>query len=170
MIMIMLYDEITLKLWKKMIVWLEKKNSYKQSLTMHSIKNLKELWQIEEYMKNEAMITECLAFADLYHNIIEFDAKFRDKIYREFQFTLIFDNILSNLSFLRSSYQDIEQRYHFIYLTFQKYFATKYFIRCWAFKNRTCLKVIFLRSKTLAEIRSQKFLRQEKYNERYDIF
>ncbi|KAL4934800.1 hypothetical protein BDV06DRAFT_208247 [Aspergillus oleicola] len=84
------------------------------------------------------------------------------------------DNNLDRLSFLRTSdTSSQDQSYHFIYLTFQEFFAAQYFVRCFISKScdqLLCLQTDHLRGKCLIEVLPEKFLQETKYSGRYDVF
>ncbi|KUL81436.1 hypothetical protein ZTR_10667 [Talaromyces verruculosus] len=168
------YQAIELKLWKKDILNLEKRTN-----TGHNggtaIRKLRTRLQIEsQYTRTEMKFLECLAFTGLYSDIIEFHSGHRDWLYEQPEFCKISDDILDRLSFLRTSdASDQDKSYHFLHLTFQEFFAAQYFVRCWRSKFREpliYLKPGHARENCKAEIPPEKFLRQEKYSGRYDVF
>lgn len=168
------YQAIELKLWKKDILNLDKRNN-----TGHNggtaVRKLRTRLQIEsQHMKTEMRFLECLAFTGLYSDIIEFNEDHRDWLYEQPEFCEMSDDILDRLSFLRTSdTSDQDKSYHFLHLTFQEFFAAQYFVRYWTSKSSkpfTYLKLGCSRENHLAEISPEKFLREEKYSGRYDVF
>ncbi|KUL81435.1 hypothetical protein ZTR_10668 [Talaromyces verruculosus] len=168
------YQAIELKLWKKDILNLEKRND-----TQHNggtaVRKLRTRLQIEsQHMKTEMKFLECLAFTGLYGDIIEFRSGHRDWLYEQSEFCDMSDDVLDRLSFLRTSdASDQDKSYHFLHLTFQEFFAAQYFVRCWRSESRDpliYLKPGHARENCKAEISPEKFLREEKYSGRYDVF
>ncbi|EEA18489.1 conserved hypothetical protein [Talaromyces marneffei ATCC 18224] len=168
------YQAIELKLWKKDMLNLEKRNN-----TGHNggtaVRKLRTRLQIEsQHMAPEMKFLECLAFTGLYGNIIEFYPGHRDWLYEQPEFCEMSDDVLDRLSFLRTSdASDQDKSYHFLHLTFQEFFAAQYFIRCWRSESSKLLiylKAGFARETSIAKISPEKFLREEKYSGRYDVF
>ncbi|KAM0462960.1 hypothetical protein ACHAPV_003083 [Trichoderma viride] len=162
-----LYQAIELCLWKKDIVRLEKKHDDKL-VTPHHIRDASQQ-KIEEFVKNEISFLESLAFAGLYSEIIEFEPKHLNFISDRFPGFLPDKDALP-LSFLRTSNPSSEFRsrsYHFIHLTFQEYFAARYFVRQWT--AREPLRYVELGSRTTNKIEPAKFFQKHKYTARYDI-
>ncbi|OTB13171.1 hypothetical protein K445DRAFT_368890 [Daldinia sp. EC12] len=98
---------------------------------------------------------------------VEFDAKYLDSIRKTTQKNRIFfsDN-LRHLSFLRTSDTSLNPRdrnYHFIHLTYQEYFAARYFVRQW--KSRGPL----VDATTSQNVDPVDFLRRHKYAYYYEI-
>ncbi|CAI7667678.1 unnamed protein product [Penicillium bialowiezense] len=122
---------------------------------------------------------ERLAFAGMYSNIINFepencknalDPDHRNKT----NFTEAFDKVLSKTSFLRSSkissrrHSKREMRtYHFLHLTFQEFFAARYFISCW--KDKKDVQFFDLVTGENVTIPTEVFLGKAKYSTRYNI-
>ncbi|EED22694.1 hypothetical protein TSTA_061820 [Talaromyces stipitatus ATCC 10500] len=155
------YQAIELKLWKKDILNLEKRNNTGYNGGT-AVRKLRTRLQIEsQHMKTEI-------------DIIEFDPGHRDWLYEQPEFCEMSDDVLDRLSFLRTSdTSDWDKSYHFLHLTFQEFFAAQYFVRCWrseSSKPLTCLKAGFVRENYIAKISPERFLREEKYSGRYDVF
>ncbi|KAH8802906.1 armadillo-type protein [Xylogone sp. PMI_703] len=137
-----LYQAITLRLWQKDILRL----------------------------RSPEEINENLAFLGLYNGIIEFNANDRNMIYKSLKPAP--DLMLKKISFLHTSdttAMDQDQSYHFLHLTFQEFFAARYFVKHWMGDEQLfCVK---LRRKTSdpSVMTPQAFLQKEKYNSRYDI-
>ncbi|KAF3389772.1 hypothetical protein DPV78_011861 [Talaromyces pinophilus] len=168
------YQAIELKLWKKDILNLEKRTN-----TGHNggtaVRKLRTRLQIEsQHMKTEMEFLERLTFTGLYSDTIEFNSGHRDWLYEQPEFCEMSDDVLDRLSFLRTSdASDRDKSYHFLHLTFQEYFAAQYFVRCWRSETREpliYLKPGHARENCKAEIPPEKFLREEKYSGRYDVF
>ncbi|KUL81955.1 hypothetical protein ZTR_10973 [Talaromyces verruculosus] len=169
-----IYQAIELKLWKKDILNLEKRNN-----TGHNgetaVWKLGTRLQIQSlHMGTEMKFLECLAFTGLYSDIIEFQQGHRNCLYEQPEFCTMSDDILDRLSFLRTSdTSDQDNNYHFLHLIFQEFFAAQYFVRCWISKSSEPL--IYLKAgcpgkHRAAEISPEKLLQEEKYSGRYDVF
>ncbi|KAK0648836.1 hypothetical protein B0T16DRAFT_371477 [Cercophora newfieldiana] len=155
------YKAIEGSLWKKDIVRLGKKETGDQIKTA-SRKT------IERLVEPEICFLECLAFLGLHDDVIDFDSKLRNRVSDRFAPNLTLDEVLPGLSFLRTSdpsSKHRDQNYHFLHLTFQEYFAARYFVRRWkAEKPLTCLQL------SDGDCNSIAFLQKHKYDPRYDIF
>ncbi|KAI0009266.1 armadillo-type protein [Xylariaceae sp. FL0662B] len=129
--------------------------------------------EIEEKMEAETKILECLAFSGMYNNVVEFQSEHRGDIRKLVKASRegdVFDELLGKLSFLRSSDPSASMRqrsYHFLHLTFQEFFAAKYFARQWEARDE--LEYQDFKTRKPSKIRPDAFLRQEKYSGRYDI-
>ncbi|KFY29438.1 hypothetical protein V491_00030 [Pseudogymnoascus sp. VKM F-3775] len=165
-----MYEAIELKLWKKDIPRLGKSNA-------PSIQNARTRSEIERRVEIEMRLVEFFAFSGLYGDVIDFSSNDRDFIYEQFNYhqpesssyNASFDDILATLSFLRTSDATLENRntnYHFIHLTFEEYFAARYFVRQWKATN----PLICVDRDAKKDIEPADFLRTHKYNTRYDIF
>ncbi|KAJ2968714.1 hypothetical protein NQ176_g9048 [Zarea fungicola] len=163
-----LYKEIELKLWKKDILRLEDK-----CLTEEDI-NYASNQRIINLIKGEAEFLEYLAFTGMYNDIIDFDSNHVDDISEPFEPRLFPQKILPLLSFLRTSdpaSKYYNRNYHFIHLSFQEYFAARYFVRQWKDVKGQLQFVTFGGQKTETKASSPtKFLHKHKYTARYDIF
>ncbi|KAM3444135.1 hypothetical protein MY4824_000024 [Beauveria thailandica] len=165
-----IYEEIELKLWKKDVVRLEKRHDDKMLLVCDL--QTVDRSNIERFAKDEMFFLEGLAFTGLHNDVIDFTSKNLKDISSRFTPDLLPNKSLPLLSFLRTSDPLSEydnQEYHFIHLTFQEYFAARYFARQW--KDEGQLQIFTLGSNN-AETRSRpkEFLREQKYTARYNIF
>ncbi|KAH7215368.1 armadillo-type protein [Fusarium oxysporum] len=160
------YKAIVQSLWKKDVVRLDKKSeSYVRKALQSEIKRDVEV---------EATLLECLAFTGLYNDVIEFQPAHQDAISewfkpREAGFSL--NGMLENLSFLRTSdpsSKPSNRSYHFLHLTFQEYFAARYFVRQW--KARKPLECLVLKSRKNDNTNPVSFLQKHKYSAHYDVF
>jgi hypothetical protein len=168
------YRAIELKLWQKDILNLEKRNNTGHN-SGTAVRKLRTRLQIEsQHMKTEMKFLECLAFTGLYSDVIEFHPGHRDWLYEQLEFCEMSDDVLDRLSFLRTSdTSDQDKSYHFLHLTFQEFFAAQYFVRCWTSESSKPFNYFKLgcsKENHLAEISPEKFLREEKYSGRYDVF
>lgn len=132
------YRAIEASLWKKDIVRLEKIHEG-TPITEHMSQEC-DSSGIQRLVKDEIYLLECLAFTGLRNDIIEFNSKHRAMISDHFmpQSVILLDKTFPRLSFLRTSeylpgYHD--RSYHFLHLTYQEYFAARYFVRQWIAKQ-----------------------------------
>ncbi|EYE98763.1 ARM repeat-containing protein [Aspergillus ruber CBS 135680] len=165
------YQAIERKLWqKKDVMRLEKWHDGELVTPCHI-----EGADIDQIFESEIYLLEGFAFTGLFNNIIDFDLKHRTAISKQFKFpgtNILLDKTLPRLSFLRPSEisnNDGNRSYHFLHLTFQEYFAARYFVRQWtAGQLLDCLDL--KPSKGIKEIQPAKFLQKYKYHVHYDIF
>ncbi|KAK1241457.1 hypothetical protein MKX08_001431 [Trichoderma sp. CBMAI-0020] len=101
--------------------------------------------KIEEFVKDEISFLEGLAFAGLLGDTIEFEPKHLNLI--SDRFPGFFD--------------------HFIHLTFQEYFAARYFVRQWTAREN--LSYVELGSRKIGQIEPAEFFQKNKYTARYNI-
>ncbi|EED11927.1 hypothetical protein TSTA_111040 [Talaromyces stipitatus ATCC 10500] len=167
-----LYKAIELRLWKKDILQLKKGDGRGGLLSKSQVQKLQIHSQIEFLAEKEIELVEFFAFTGLYNDIIEFDIRFRSRIYTQPSLRSMSDDELDRLSFLRTSDPSSERKdriYNFIHLTFQEYFAAQYFVRRWISRQPLqCLTFGF--QKNIVEITPERLLQQEKYSGRYDVF
>ncbi|KAK8147548.1 hypothetical protein G3M48_001447 [Beauveria asiatica] len=162
-----MYTSIVQKLWKKDVVRLEKvKEGYAKDA--HGA-------EIEGRVTAEIALVECLAFNGLHNDVIDFAPVHRAGVVRLYPLQdLSLDETLSRLSFLRTSdtAANITHRnYHFIHLTFQEYFAARYFVRQWKERGGQLQCLTFSnKDKETKASRPVEFLQKHKYTARYDIF
>ncbi|KAJ5701288.1 armadillo-type protein [Penicillium malachiteum] len=162
------YCEIELKLWRKDTSRVRKKRTI-------DFRNRPGV--IFNHFHHEIQFLEHLAFSGLHSDVIDFTPKQRDRIgglWSKDSSELPTDDELVDLSFLRTSdpsRDPVHTNYHFIHLTFQEYFAAKYFVRRWMDGGQL---VFALEGSTNPEGYSstdpEKFLAQHKYQERFDLF
>jgi len=161
-----IYKAIELKLWKKDIVRLDR-------LSESHAKSARPA-EIMGGIATEIELLECLAFNGLYSDVMDFTPTHRDDIVERFSLRLPLDDMLTRLSFLRTSdpLSGPEHRnYHFIHLTFQEYFAAQYFVRKW--KDHKQLEYVFNRQQNSHSnplINPVRFLQRHKYSVHYDVF
>ncbi|KAH6998614.1 hypothetical protein BKA56DRAFT_649849 [Ilyonectria sp. MPI-CAGE-AT-0026] len=166
-----IYEAIVGKLWKKDVLRLEKKHDGER-VTRSQIQTA----DIEDFVKHEVCFLECLGFTGLHNDVLEFKSEHLRTISRYFKDTkLVVDKTLPRLSFLRNSDASPKDRhlnYHFLHLTFQEYFAARYFVRKWTSGEKLhTLKFDSRRERSsVTKISPEKFLQKEKYNTRYNIF
>ncbi|KAK4642873.1 hypothetical protein QC761_0061970 [Podospora bellae-mahoneyi] len=130
--------------------------------------------EISKSVKLERWLLEFLAFTGMHNDVMDFEQNHRDAISENFKLCetdFLLDEILGSVSFLRTSDISLDKRdrnYHFIHLTFQEYFAARYFVRQW--KEKQPLKCLALRGGKSTESKPATFLEKHKYDTRYDIF
>ena len=125
--------------------------------------------EVENDMATEIAFLEGLAFHGFLANIIEFDHPTREwiKLHLSIQTE---ENKLKQLSLFRTSDTTLSknhQNFHFIHLTFQEYFAARYYV-----KHQCRDKPIPLLPEpaTDRQMSPQALLAQHKYTTRYDMF
>lgn len=172
--MTVIYKEIEGNLWKMDVARLEKQIDGKRVMSSDVESAKMDQIVIEIYL------LEGLAFTGLHKDIIYFDSESRNAISEQFQLpgvpgvpgvTILLDKTLPRLSFLRTSdpSQKSTNRSYHLHLTFQEYFAARYFVRQW--KARQPLKYLELRhDKEMKKTKPVKFLQKHKCHARYDIF
>ncbi|KAK7212093.1 hypothetical protein V2G26_019271 [Clonostachys chloroleuca] len=164
------YQAIVEELLRKDVVRSEKPNG--QPVTETTAAGLLAC-QLEAQSEEQLRLLEDLAFTGMFHNMIEFEPHDRNIVLEKYghhrNITLV-DQCLKS-SFLRTS--DLNEAtgsvsYHFLHLTFQEFFAAKYFVRQWTSQRQIiCLD---LGSRTTQAMQRDDFLARYKYEPRYDIF
>jgi GTPase SAR1 family protein len=157
-----IFEAISLKLWQKDIHRLHHKSESEcRRMNINCVK---------EIMGKHMNILEALAFSGLYNDILEFDSNHRDQIYNHFSLSVT-EFLVERLSFLRTSDPSVgknNHHYHFLHLTFQEYFAARYFVQQWKSNQPLCCMQLNKRKRT--EIKTAIFLQDNKYEPRYNIF
>ncbi|KAF5231960.1 hypothetical protein FAUST_8969, partial [Fusarium austroamericanum] len=160
-----LYQAIQTSLCKKDAARLEKIKA--ESLTTASRSF------IENHVKDELRFLEHLAFAGLAADKIEFNLSDRNRVNEDSSLLLDLDKSLPCLSFLRTSdpsAKSAHQFYHFIHLTFQEYFAARYFVRHWTEKQeKREMQYTLFEKKSTRVVHPIDFLQKHKYDAGYDI-
>ncbi|KAI0399114.1 hypothetical protein F4802DRAFT_612747 [Xylaria palmicola] len=156
-----IYQLIEEKLWKKDIIRLEKEDGGKtREFTDIQDDCLK---TIESYVSAELDFLERLAFTGMRDKKIAFNKSYRAAIAVDGKQPFSPGKALPRLSFLRSPNPSLDDpSYHFLHLTFQEYFAARYFVRQW--KDQKPL------SRRKDKLSVGNFLADHKYDARYDIF
>ncbi|CAG9945604.1 unnamed protein product [Clonostachys rosea f. rosea IK726] len=164
------YQAIVEELLRKDVVRSEKPNG--QPVTETTAAGLLAC-QLEAQSEEQLRLLEDLAFTGMFHDMIEFEPYNRNIIlekYGHHRNITLTDQCLRS-SFLRTS--DVNETtgsvsYHFLHLTFQEFFAAKYFVRRWTSERGIiCLD---LGSRTTQAMQRDDFLARYKYEQRYDIF
>ncbi|KAI9148375.1 Vegetative incompatibility protein [Paramyrothecium foliicola] len=160
-----IYARLFESLWKKDACRLDRTRDFEQDAYPA---------EITRKVQPEINLLECLAFNGMYGDIIEFTPAHREMLARNVELTLPLDKTLAKLSFLRTSDRSLrpqDRNYHFIHLTFQEFFAAKYFVRQWM--NEKPLKYIFgkISESNRDSLHSPVgFLQAHKYTARYNMF
>ncbi|GKT45265.1 HEAT repeat-containing taxis protein [Colletotrichum spaethianum] len=163
-----LYQAIQTSLWKKDIEQLEKEH-WRKRIQASDLKNADQLG-VEKHVKDEVGFLEYLAFVGLVADKLEFESDYLNECATNSGSDLMLDKTLPCLSFLRSSEPSAEpiyQSYHFIHLTFQEYFAARYFVQHW--KHCQPFKQHLFGQQSNSDVTPVEFLKKNKYNVRYDI-
>jgi hypothetical protein len=126
------YIAIEQTLWKKDALRLEK-TCEGQAVTEDIIRDSTPD-EVGELVNAEIKLLEAFGFAGLFSDVIDFEPSHRSQIRKQTQpvaQSLLLEKTLPCLSFLRTSDPSSEygkRSYHFLHLTFQEYFAARYFI------------------------------------------
>ncbi|ETS77942.1 hypothetical protein PFICI_10004 [Pestalotiopsis fici W106-1] len=165
-----LYQAINSSLWKKDIIRLEKMFRGKYITEKLLSDNFQTF--IELHVKDELRFLEHLAFSGLVAGKVEFGFGDWQNARRHSELQFAPNDSLPRLSFIRTSNQSAKtehQSYHFIHLTFQEYFAARFFVRHWERKEDREMKYTVFGQKSVETISPVGFLRQHKYATGYDI-
>lgn len=155
-----IYNAIVQRLWKKDASQLER----------HAGNNKTHPVEFERGVETEVMLLECLAFNELFNDLINPTLDHRNEIVKKIQSTLLLDTMLGRSCFVRNpgaSPRPEDDNCHFLDRTFQEFFAAQYFVRQW--KDHKYLKYTF-NVKSDRPINPIELLRRNKYSARYDIF
>ena len=182
-----IYRAIEDGLWKKDVLRLNKTHAG-QPVT-ESLLQYSDSSEIKVLVKDEIHFLEGFAFAGLHNDIIDFEWGHQRAISKHLDppTTIFPTKTLQCLSFLRTSDLSSEQpnrSYHFLHLTYQEYFAARYFVRQWQAKqplicpvlsNRECQECQEIGTSNAERQECQKigtsnFLQKHKYTARYDVF
>jgi hypothetical protein len=131
-----LYETLALKLWQKDVLRLSNSSTHR-GMNEDAIRSLSIL-QIQELVPHEIDLIERLSFAGMYNEIIEFTPDARHQIYdllrnEGVRVPDMPEKVMQKISFLHSSdptVVDGDRSYHFLHLTFQEFFAARYYVRC----------------------------------------
>ncbi|KAK3355238.1 hypothetical protein B0H65DRAFT_515860 [Neurospora tetraspora] len=167
------YQAIDQSLWKKDILRLGKKHD--NELVEAAYIQESGWTEIENLVSTEILFLEILAFTGLQNDTIEFDSTHLGQILHHFDDILpgfLPSKTMPHLSFLRTSdlMETSHRTYHFLHLTYQEYFAARYFVRQWkANKRLKCLALNGQKNENPTPIEAIQFLGENKYTARYDI-
>ncbi|ATY59247.1 ankyrin repeat-containing domain [Cordyceps militaris] len=160
-----IYTALEKKLWRKDAVRMGKK-ARGTPVTASDVAT-----GVTGLISDERQFLELLAFSGLDGNKIEFSSIDWERIAshlncREF----LPSRQLLQISFLRTTDRNRESGpCHFIHLTFQEYFAARYFVRKWTAPDAELELVGRGRAKTLL-VNPREYLRKHKYTPRYNVF
>lgn len=123
------------------------------------------------FMSDERQFLELLAISGLHNNKIEFSSADWGRVSSHLRLQGFLPNkTLPHISFLRTASQNTGSGYcHFIHLTFQEYFAARYFVEKWNTPGDQ-LELLGLSSTKTHLVSPVQYLRKHKYTARYDIF
>ncbi|KAI1422873.1 hypothetical protein F5Y12DRAFT_716901 [Xylaria sp. FL1777] len=162
-----LYNNISDHLWKRESQRFDKQPEI-NALTAGPVQIRIDHGAIMEFL-------ECLAFNGMYSNIIEFQPDHLDVI-KEIRSDVsqwLGKRNWGDVSFLRTSDPlagESDRSYHFLHLTYQEFFAARYFARQWQNKKKVEIFKRFEKKKGgHTKVSVETFLQENKYNIRYDI-
>ncbi|CAK7229678.1 hypothetical protein SBRCBS47491_007332 [Sporothrix bragantina] len=172
-----IYQSIERRLWYKDIPRL-------RDVTVESALELTSS-EADELVQGEKVFLQALAFAGLYHDVVDFQLQECDDVrvslsLGESKLKGPLSDTLGSLSFLRTSDVSaphgnstrrriyLQRTYHFIHLTYQEYFAAQYFVSCWTDGTRLDLSKFGNRKHVNRD--PIDFLQQNKYQSRFNIF
>lgn len=162
-----LYQAIQTSLWKKDIPRLTIQSVDGKLIQTSDVRSADQLL-IEKLVQRPLYFLEHLAFNGLINNVIEFEPKHLNPVNIDRDHPLLLGSILPHLSFLRTSNpfaQCSDQSYHFIHLTFQEYFAARYFARQWS--HGSDLKSLMFNHQK--DFKPAEFLAKYKYDQRFNV-
>lgn len=169
-----MYELIELKLWKKDVVHrLGVRREDNEPLSEDDLQSVGREY-VEKRVPEEMSLLEGLGFSGLINNIIDFQETHVKMVAGQSSAGFLYSKTCRDVSFLRSSDSSVataDQRYHFIHLTFQEYFAARYFVKQW--KSKRNLVTIRFKNEArsnIVDVSVEDFVRDEKYNASYDIF
>jgi hypothetical protein len=164
-----IYRAIEQRLWMKDVLRLSKAHDG-ASLTKSEIESC-DRQGVEAFVADEISVLERLAFAGLHNDSIEFAPATQQAAFRPFTPKLIPGKTLPCISFLRTSGlgSEPDRNYHFLHLTYQEYFAARYFVRQWLESPSSTLVLDFQESNS-PTITAVQYLQEYKYMTRYNIF
>ncbi|KAI1460208.1 armadillo-type protein [Annulohypoxylon moriforme] len=165
-----IYKAIVRSLWKKDVDNLKKPIDGSATQFQEA--------EIEDMVEYEERVVEILAFCGMYNNMVEFQPRYRNRIIASRMIgkpalplkVSPLDEMLGRTSFLRSSdvaMANSKQSYHFLHLTFQEFFAAKYFVRQWTAGES--LRYLGVEDMQPGHVEPNEFLQQNKYIARFDI-
>ncbi|CAF9931538.1 MAG: hypothetical protein GOMPHAMPRED_005935 [Gomphillus americanus] len=168
--MTMLYEVLRRELWRKDLA---RHGRYTESRAQDFAG-----FEIDQQTYPEQNLLEWFAFQGLCANVIDFTPKHQrdlSSIGSQLgeQFPSSYKRILAESSFIRASDTDSGDSltYHFLHLTFQEFFAAKYFAKRW--QGRIKLAVMHstgLEKEMKTELTPLEFMQNEKYNSRFNVF
>lgn len=170
-----LYSTIEIKLWQKDL-------PRRGLLSVSDGQKMSDL-QIRDITKHDSEFLEILAFSGLCLGEVNFNKDFFDIVIENFKneypsrlSTEPIATRLQGLSFLRSSdtggeWDTVDDNYHFLHLTFQEYFAARYFKRQWLTKGTVvCLFLDRNANVQKRDAKPQQFLHEKQYSPEFDVF
>ncbi len=168
-----LYQAMMNKLWRKDILTLGKREGGKL-LSAEAVHALRRASRIEQAVKTEHDFLGALAFQGLQDNRIEFDAPYVDNLIEQLEhhgvpLPLTLENYLKKLSLLHADEAEGGQpSYHFRHLTFQEFLAAKHFVQ--HLEAGREITMLSAHTPQWKQVSPDAFVRQHKYNPRYEIF
>ncbi|GAW20848.1 hypothetical protein ANO14919_103600 [Xylariales sp. No.14919] len=131
--------------------------------------------EMQHFIDPIPTILELLAFNGMCNNVVEFRPEYRDIVLKHinlFDKNLTLADVLGNVSFLRTSDPSVKndkRSYHFLHLTYQEFFAAKYFVRNWQDAKEVEYYSDPEDQRSWTKTSPKDFLRKFKYSARYDM-
>ncbi|MCX8567338.1 MAG: HEAT repeat [Glomeribacter sp. 1016415] len=167
-----LYQAMMNKLWRKDMLRLGKREGG-ELLTESHVNAIERPSRIEKLVQAEQDFLSTLAFRGLQRNQIEFHHRDLHALIEQLEaqgvnLPLTLEANLKKLSFLHTDDAEESQRsYHFMHLTFQEFFAAKHFVQYW--EAGWEITLLSTDTKRWTKATPDAFVRQHKYNPRYEI-
>ncbi len=167
-----LYQAMINKLWRKDMLRLGKREDGER-LTASQINALERSSRIEKLVKTEHDFLSILAFRGLQRNQIEFNHRDLHGLIEQLEaqgvnIPITLEANLKKLSFLHTDdAKETQRSYHFMHLTFQEFFAAKHFVGRWEAARE--INLLSADTKRWTKVTPEAFVRQHKYNPRYEI-
>ncbi|KAI1174657.1 armadillo-type protein [Nemania sp. FL0916] len=165
------YQGVEEKLWRKDVCNLSK------TITPGAANLLNQKQMEKKLIRNELRILEVLAFAGLCSEIVNYqpihldaisELKEADDLFAETGRGLY--ETFASVSFIRtpdSTVPRADQTFHFMHLTYQEYFAARYFVHQWEAEG--LLECGIFDDQNNGHCEPAAFIRKHKYNPHYDI-
>ncbi|KAI1804215.1 hypothetical protein F4811DRAFT_521214 [Daldinia bambusicola] len=162
-----IYQNIEIGLWRKDLPKLEELSNAKP-IKQGEMRDASK-YDVELRAGSVVYFLEKLAFSAMLDKKVDFNIEYLNTIQKSMESDNIFvGGTLPRLSFLRtpdSSLDECDRNYYFIHLTYQEYFAARYFVRRW--KDHKLLGICGTTANQ--DSCASDFLRRNKYTYYYEI-
>jgi hypothetical protein len=163
-----IYRAIEQRLWRKDVLHLTKVHDGR-AVTKSEVDSCGPQG-IEAILALEISLVEELAFIGLHNDLIEFAPDIQQAAFSRLRRQLLPGKTLPYISFLRTSdlKSEASRSYHFLHLTYQEYFAARYFVRQWLASPSPTL-VLNYNDRGGTGFTATRYLQKHKYTTRYNI-